>query len=357
MNPGVQPRSSRIPTRYGRIFPPDDAWLATAEPEAVLDPGLPIVDAHHHLWDLRGRTGHRYLLDDFLADAGSGHNVVASIYMNCYEWYRPDDPVNLRCVNETEVAAGAAAMCDSGIYGPIRVAAGIVGFADLTLGDAVAPVLEAHLAAGKGRFRGIRHSGGWDADPVIGNSFPDTVQHFYLRPDFRRGLERLTEMGLSFDAWLYHPQLADLVDLARTFPQTTIIAGHCGCPLGYGPYAGRADEVFAAWKAAMTELSGCHNVVVKLGGMMMRLASYDYNILPKPPGSAALAEMWRPYIETCIELFGPERGMFESNFPVDKMGIGYRALWNAYKRITAGCSATERQALFGGTARRIYRLT
>ena len=349
-------RSSATPTRYGRIFPPDEAWLALAEPETALEPELEIIDTHHHLWDLKHTSGHRYLLDEFLADAGSGHNVVATVFMNCYEWDRAIGPKEMRPVTETEVAAGFAAMCDTGLYGKTRVAAGIVSYADLTLGDGVTPVLEAHRQAGGGRFRGIRHSGGWDADPIIGNSFADMAPDFYLRPDFRRGFARLIGMGLSFDAWLYHPQLLDVVDLARAFPEANIIMGHCGCPLGYGPYAGKTDEVFAAWKASMAELAKCPNVSIKLGGMMMRLAAYDYNVVPRPPTSLELAGMWGPYIRTCIELFGAGRAMFESNFPVDKMGIGYLALWNAFKHIVSDASDDEKRALFSGNARRVYRL-
>jgi predicted TIM-barrel fold metal-dependent hydrolase len=236
------------------------------------------------------------------------------------------------------------------------VAAGIVGFADLTLGDRVEPVLEAHIRAGGGRFRGVRHAAAWDASPVIGNSRTSTGPHVMQQADFRAGLARLTALGLSLDAWVFHPQLADTIDLARTFPSTTIIAGHVGGPLGYGPYAGKGDAVFASWKAHITELARCENVVMKLGGMMMRLAAYDYGSLPAPPSSAAIAAYWRPYMETCIELFGPERCMFESNFPVEKMGTSWVGLWNAFKRIAAGASDTEKRALFSGTARRVYRL-
>jgi predicted TIM-barrel fold metal-dependent hydrolase len=251
---------------------------------------------------------------------------------------------------------GIAAMSASGLYGPTRVAAGIVGFADLTLGDRVEPVLEAHIRAGGGRFRGVRHSAAWDASEVIGNSATARGPHLMAQADFRAGLARLTALGLSLDAWVFHPQLADLVDLARAFPAANIIAGHVGGPLGYGPYAGKRDEVFASWKARIVELARCENVVMKLGGMMMRLAAYDYGVLPVPPSSAELAAYWRPYIETCIERFGPARCMFESNFPVEKMGIGYAALWNAFKRITAGATAEEKHAMFSGTARRVYRL-
>jgi predicted TIM-barrel fold metal-dependent hydrolase len=350
-------RPANVPTPFGRIFPPNKEWLAKAEPEDILDPDLPIIDPHHHFWDLRRSTGDRYLLDDYLDDARTGHNLVASVYMNCYDWDKATGPREMRPVAETEVAAGIAAMCDTGIHGDIRVAAGIVGFADLTLGDRVAPVLEAHIRAGGGRFRGIRHSGGWDADPIIGNSFPDMTEGFYRSSDFRAGFARLAGLGLSFDSWIYHPQLGDLVDLARAFPDTSIIVGHCGAPLGYGPYAGKKDEVFAIWKAAMTELAKSPNVTVKLGGMMMRLGAYDYDAVPRPPTSSELAAIWAPYIETCIELFGTGRGMFESNFPADKQWIGYAAVWNTLKRIATGASRDEKRALFSENARRIYRLS
>ena len=341
------------PTRFGRINPPNDAWLAKQPPEPILEPELPIIDTHHHLWV---RPDHRYLLDELLADLRTGHNVIATVFVECHAMYRARGPVELRPIGETEFVAGIAAMSDSGLYGPTRVAAGIVGFADLTLGDRVEPVLEAQIRAGGGRFRGVRHSAAWDASDVIGNSAVATGPHLMQRPDFRAGLARLMALDLSLDAWVFHPQLADAVDLARAFPRANFIVGHVGGPLGYGPYAGKRDAVFAAWKAGIIELARCPNVVMKLGGMMMRLAAYDYGARPAPPSSAELADYWRPYVETCIERFGAARCMFESNFPVDKMGIGYAALWNAFKRIAARSSAEEKLALFSGTARRAYRL-
>jgi len=339
--------------QFGRIYPPNDAWLATAEPEPILDPELPIVDPHHHLWL---RSGHRYLLDELLADLGSGHNIVATVFEECHSMYRADGPVALRPVGETEFVAGIAAMSDSGAYGKTRIAAGIVGAADLTLGDWVEPVLLAQIRAGGGRFRGVRHSAGYDADPVIGNSGADMQAHLYRRTDFRAGLARLSALGLSFDAWLYHPQLGDVIELARAFPATPIVMGHVGGFLGYGPYAVRRDEQFAAWKRAMTELAACPNVVVKLGGMPNRGAAFDFHTAAKPPSSEQIAALWRPFVEPCIELFGADRCMFESNFPVDKMAVGYAALWNAFKRIAAVASADEKRALFAGTAARVYRL-
>jgi predicted TIM-barrel fold metal-dependent hydrolase len=271
--------------------------------------------------------------------------------------YRAHGPKEMRPVGETEFVAGVAAMSASGQYGSTQVAAGIVGFADLTLGDRVEPVLEAHVRAGGGRFRGVRHSVAWDADPVIGNSRTAPGPHIFARADFREGLKRLTALGLSLDAWQFHPQLPDTIDLARAMPDANIIVGHCGGPLGYGVYAGKKDDVFAGWKRHIVELATCENVSMKLGGMMMRLAAYDYGARPAPPSSAELADYWRPYLETCIERFGARRCLVESNFPVEKMGIGYAALWNALKRVAAGASTEDKAWLFSETARRVYRLT
>jgi L-fuconolactonase len=341
----------RQPTRFGRIHRPDDAWLARQPPEPILDPNQPIIDTHHHLWD---RPDFRYLLHDFLADTNTGHNIVATVFLQCHTMYRAHGPEEFRPVGETEFVAGIAAMSDSGGYGKTRVAAGIVGYADLTLGDRVDAVLEAQIRAGGGRFRGVRHSGNWDADPIIGNGAPGP--DVYQRADFRSGLAQLTALGLSLDAWVFHTQLADVIDLAHAFPTTNIIMGHVGGVLGYGPYAGKRDEIFTSWKKSIAELAKCPNITMKLGGMMMRSAAFDYGAAERPISSQELATLWRPYIETCIDLFGADRCMFESNFPVEKMGIGYAALWNAFKHIASSASASEKQALFSGTARRAYRL-
>jgi predicted TIM-barrel fold metal-dependent hydrolase len=339
------------PIQFGRIYPPDDVWLAKALPESILDPDLPIIDTHHHLWQ---RADHRYLLHELVADLASGHKVVATVFLQCHAMYRASGPQEMRPIGETEFVAGIAAMSDSGAYGPTRVAAGIVGYADLTLGERVEAVLEAQIRAGGGRFRGVRHSGNWDADPVIGNGAPGP--DVYRRADFHAGLARLSALGLSLDAWVFFTQLPDVIDLARAFPGTNIIVGHVGGVLGYGSYAGKRDEIFASWKTSVTELAKCPNVTMKLGGMMMRAALYDYRTAERPVTSEELARLWRPYMETCIELFGPTRCMFESNFPVEKMGIGWAALWNTFKRISAGASADEKRALFHDTAQRIYRL-
>jgi L-fuconolactonase len=339
------------PTRYGRIFPPNAGWLSQRPREPALEPELPIIDAHHHLWD---RLDQRYLLPEFLADLDTGHKITATVFVQCHAMYRASGPEEMRPVGETEFVTGIAAMSDSGAYGPTCIAAGIVGFADLTLGDRVEPVLEASIRAGGGRFRGVRHSAAWDADPVIGSGHP--APGLLHRADFRAGLQRLTALGLSFDLWAFHTQLGEALDLVQACPLTSFVLGHCGGPLGYGPYAGRTEEVFAQWKAGMAALAQCPNVVVKLGGMMMRLAAYDYGVRSMPPTSTELATYWRPYIETCIELFGADRCLFENNFPVEKMGIGYLELWNAFKLIAAGASADEKRALFAGTSERVYRL-
>ncbi len=339
---------------------PNDAWLALGPAEAILDADLPIVDPHHHLWD---HKRHRYLLDELRQDlgnpAGSGHRIVATVFVDCVAFYRADGPAALRPVGETEFANGVAAMCASGTYGELRACAGIVGHADLTLGAAARDVLLAHIAAGGGaggRFKGIRHAGGWDASPLIHNSHTKPPPHLYGDASFRQGLAQLAPLGLSFEAWQYHPQLPEVTALARAFPDTSIILNHLGGPLGVGPYAGQADITFAQWRTHMAELATCPNVTVKLGGLGMRIGMFDHHARPAPPTSQQVADAWRPWVETAITQFGAQRCMFESNFPVDKGAASYAVLWNAFKRIAAGASADEKAALFDGTARRVYKL-
>ena len=340
------------PTAFGRITPPRPDWLAKAPREQIIEPGLPIVDTHHHVW--RDRGG--YMLDDVLADTASGHNVESTVFIECRFQYRMDGPAEMKSVGEVETVAAIAAECESKHKGKARVAAGIVGYADLAMGDRVEPVLAALVQAGGGRFKGVRNSAGWHEDPVIGNNHHGAGPGHYLRADFQAGLNRLTAMGLSLDALVFHHQHADLLALARACPDANIIMNHTGMPLGYGPFKGKEKEVLAVWRKHLAEIAACQNVSMKLGGMMMRLASYDYNQIAAPPSSEVLATHWRPYIEPCIELFGANRCTFESNFPVDKMGIGYAPLWNAFKRIAAGASADEKSAMFSGTAKRVYRL-
>jgi predicted TIM-barrel fold metal-dependent hydrolase len=299
---------------------------------------------------------HRYLLDDLLRDIDTGHNIVSTVFIECHTMYRSGGPEAMKPVGETEFVNGIAAMSASGLYGPTRVAAGIVGFADLTLGDAVTPVLEVHIAAGGGRFRGIRHAAGWVETDEVHNSHTNPPEGLLLDATFRQGYARLAPLGLTFEGWLYHPQIGDLIDLARAFPETTIILNHFGGPLGLGPYAGKRDEIFEHWTLDIAELATCQNAVAKLGGINMKLNGFGWHKREKPPTSVELAEATSRYYAYCIDHFGVERCMFESNFPVDKASCGYNMLWNTFKRIAGGCSPGEKASLFHDTATRVYRL-
>jgi predicted TIM-barrel fold metal-dependent hydrolase len=320
--------------------------------EPALEPGLPIIDPHHHLWD---RPGNRYLVDELVADARA-HNVRQTVFIECSSMYRADGPEEFRVVGETEFVQGIAAMSASGRYGETRVAAGIVGTADLRLGDRIAPVLEAQIAASPQRFRGIRHRAAWADRSVAPNQPADLPQHVLLDPGFRRGYEYLRKYGLSFEGWVYHTHIADLTDLAWAFPDTTIIFNHIGGPIGIGPYAGRRDEVFAAWKPAVAELAKCPNVVAKVGGIQMVVNGYGWHERNRPPTSDELLNANGKWYRYTIEQFGPRRCMFESNFPVDRVSCTYTVLWNQFKKLTKGFSNDERAAMFHDTAMRIYRL-
>ena len=334
----------------------NDAWLArTVEP--TLEPNLPICDPHHHLWDARShRAAPRYLLGDFLEDASSGHNVVSTVFIECGTMYRAGGPEAFRPIGETEFAARIAAMSETGRHGATRVAAGIVGTACLELGDAVAGVLDGQIAAGGGRLRGIRQSASRHASPEVPNHRTEPAPGMYLDPRFREGFRHLAPRGLSFEGWCYHTQIPELNDLARAFPDTTIILDHFGGPLGVGPYAGRADEVFAEWRRFVAPLAACPNVFAKLGGIAMEVNGFGWHERDAPPTSGTLMEATRRYYEHTIGLFGVERCMFESNFPMEKVSCGYNVLWNSFKRLTAGYSGPERALLFHDTAARVYRL-
>lgn len=334
-----------------RYFP-NPKWLAQRK-EEIIEPGLEIVDPHHHLWD---RDEHRYLMPELLADTGSGHNITQTVFIECGAMYRASGPAEMKPVGETEFVNGTAAMSASGRYGPTRLCAAIVGHADLRLGDGVARAREAQVAAGDGRFRGIRHSVTGDASPTLARPRTDPPKGQMADPTWRAGFARLSPLNLTFEAWMYHPQLPDLVDLARAFPQTTIILNHVGGPVGIGPYKGKEAETFAQWKASMTELAKSPNVVVKLGGLGMLMGMFDCYAREVPPSSSDLAAAYKPYIETCIAAFGADRSMFQSNFPPDGASSSYPILWNAFKRLAAGYSASEKGMLFSGTAKRVYRL-
>ena len=332
-------------------------WLALTVEEPI-EPDLPICDPHHRLWD--GETARvvpRYLLDEILEDTRAGHNIVSTVFIECGAMFKPDGPEALRPVGETEFVNGIAAMSASGLYGRTRIAAGIVGTAQLRLGEAAAPVLDAQIAAGGGRFRGIRLGAAWDADPAVPNHRTRPPQGMLGQDDFRAGFALLAPRRLTFEAWCYHRQIPDVTALARAFPDTTIILDHFGGPPGVGSYAGRAGEVHAEWRGFITELATCPNVVAKLGGINMEVNGFAWHERPRPPSSQELTDATRPYYEYTIEKFGVDRCMFESNFPVDAVSCSYTVLWNSFKRLTAKYSAAEKAKLFHDTAARVYRLT
>ena len=334
----------------------NDAWLAQVE-EETLEPDLPICDPHHHLWEFYyTRVADRYLLDEILADLNAGHNVVSTVFIECGANYKAGGPEHMRVVGETEFVNGIAAMSASGHYGEARVAAGIVGHANLCLGESVAEVLEAQVQAGGGRFRGIRHSATWDLAEEVPNARCAPGEHLYGRDDFRAGFAQLAKFNMTFEGWCYHTQIAELTELAQAFPDTTIILDHFGGPVGIGPYEGTLQENFPKWQADISALAQCQNVVAKLGGINMELNGFGWHEKDRPPTSEELMEATRPYYEHTMAQFGADRCMFESNFPVDMCSCSYNVLWNSFKRLTADFSAAEKAKLYHDTATRIYRL-
>jgi L-fuconolactonase len=327
----------------------NEGWLNQRR-EEVIAPGLPIIDAHHHLWE---RESGRYLLDELRGDLTGGHNIRATVFIQCGYAYRSEGPPELRPVGETERVVLIAEQAASG--GATGVCAGIVGYCDFRLGDRVDAVLEAHIAAGAGRFRGIRQSAGWDA-AIVSTTSAVAPRGLLMDPAFRNGLSRLGRFGLSYECSLYHPQLPELTGLAHAFPDLPILVNHCGGPIRIGPYAGDPQQTLAAWQTALRDLAACPNVVLKLGGQAMTIRGFNWQEAPLPPSSEELAASWRQTMDLCIETFGPSRCMFESNFPVDKGMCSYRVVWNAFKRLAAAYSAEEKQALFFDTAARFYRL-
>jgi predicted TIM-barrel fold metal-dependent hydrolase len=350
--PALAQASAAPPTMPASQAPIRNDWLAK-HTEDILEPGLPIIDPHHHLYD---RPRYTYLFPELLADVGSGHNIRATLYEQAGSMYRADGPEELKSLGETEFVCGIAAMSASGNYGPTRCIAGVVGYVDLRLGSRAKGVLERHIAISDGRIRGIRNGSTWSDDPVLKSFGGAAGPGLYLDKNFREGFATLVALDLTFDAWVFQTQLADVVDLAHAFPQARIVLNHVGGPVAIGPYAGKRDEAFAAWQAKIQEVASFPNTYVKLGGLGMKMIGFDFFEKRKPPSSPDLAKAWRPYIETCITAFGPQRSMFESNFPVDKGTCSYQVLWNAFKRIAAGHSADEKTGLFSGAAKKAYRL-
>lgn len=322
--------------------------------EPALEPELPIVDPHHHFYD--EEIG-RYFFDDLREDiATGGHNIIATVYLEASTMYRAKGPVEERPIGEVEFVNGMAAMSASGHYGNTQICAGIIGHADLRRGDAVKPVLEKLIAAGNGRFRGIRHCTNWDTGTAASFLPPSrqVPRHVMRSPAFRAGFACLHPLGLSFDSWLFYPQLPELLELVRAHPETNVIINHVGGVLGIPPHD--RGETFPVWRENLRAFQEFPNVTVKIGGFGMLYWDWDFHEREMPAGSAELAETWRPYAETVIGLFGPQRCMMESNFPVDKQTAGYGVIWNALKRITQNHSPAEKAALYRDTAARVYRL-
>lgn len=335
---------------------PDEAWLAKAPPEAAIDAAMPIVDPHVHFW--HHKSGYKYFVEEFGRDvAASGHNVEATVYIECGSMYRSRGPDHLKYVGETEYAVGQAAMAASGKYTKSLGAAGIVGFADLTLGGRTRDTIDAHIDASNERFRGVRQRAKWDPDPAVRGPVSADGPGLFLRPEFGEGLDYITSKGLLFEASVFHHQIPDVVQLARAHPDARIVVGNNASPIGHSSYAGKDAEVHAVWLAGIKDLSACPNVSIKLGGLLMSLGNFDFTTAARPPTSEELATLWRPWIEPCIELLGAGRCMASSNFPVDRAGITYGALWNMFKRIAAGCSDVDKQLILAGSAKRIYRLS
>ena len=339
------------------------------EIEAVIDPDRIIIDAHHHLHGrfeipagspLSGqeeRVGieRQFLVDDYAA-AVEGCNVVASVAIEAGGMYRRSGPDHLKPVGETEYLNGQAAMAASGAYGPCQVAAAIMAKGDLMAGSRVREILEAHKAAAPDRFRGVRQTAGWDKDPsVFGWMYPFVEAEMYAREDFREGFSVLQSMGLVFDAFILSPQMDDICSLARAFPGAPIVVNHLAVPVGVGRFAGRLEEEFPNWRAGMARMAQNENVLMKIGGLGSLVSEFPSFMARPPFTSQQLADEWRPYVETAIELFGADRCMFNSDLPTNRSGT-FRTLSNAYKHITADCSENEKQAIFAGTAARVYDL-
>jgi L-fuconolactonase len=324
------------------------AWIAQVVEEA-LEPDLPICDPHHHLWLDNGHTGWPYTLDDLLDDTGAGHNVVRTVFLECHAEYRSDGPAHLRPVGETEFVAELAE--ESARRGGTEIA-GIMGNADVSLGDAVEEVLAAHEVAGRGRFRGVRYITAQDPHPPLAMGTSAAMDD----PAYLDGVRMVGAMGYTYDAMVYHPQLPELAEVARACPDTPIVIDHLGGFLGTGPYKDRRDEILDFWRGSMSQLAACPNTYLKVGGIGMPMMGFRWDKQDRPPNSEELAAPWIEPLRWVIDEFGPALCMFESNFPVDKRGAGYVVLWNAFKRIAEPYSADDKRDLFHDTAARAYRL-
>ena len=332
--------------------PGREAWLASVT-EPIIEPERRIIDPHHHLWESPAGMWGRYVLEDLWADTDSGHNIEKTVFIECRSGYAEESPEHLQPVGETRYVAGVAAE-SAKTAGKATIAA-IVGHANLTLGDTVEEVFAAHEEAGNGLFRGIRHAGPFDTTGTLKNPGRNTESP-YLNPEFQAGVRRLGRLGYTYDTWHFFHQNHEYLKLARACPDTTMVLDHFGTPLGVGPYAGKQAEIYQQWKSDIEEIAQCPNVVAKLGGMAMPDNGFGWHDDPAPPSSDAFVAAQRKYFLHTIECFGPERCMFESNYPVDRLSISYHVLWNGLKKIVAEFSESEKDAMFYGTAARVYQI-
>ncbi len=331
--------------------PRSEEWYAAVR-EEIVEPERPIIDPHHHLWAAPSMWG-SYLLEDLWADTESGHSIEKTVFIDCHSSYWTDGPERLRPVGETEFVAAIAE--ESAKRDGAATIAGIVSHANLLLAEGVEEVLQAHEEAGRGLFRGIRHAGPYDTTGTLTNAGRGRPCP-YGEEAFRAGMRTLGELGYTYDTWHFYHQNQDFLALARAVPETTMILDHFGTPLGVGAYAGRREEIFAQWKDDIAAIAECPNVVAKLGGLAMPDNGFGWDKRELPPTSDEFAAAQKRYYLHAIDCFGPERCMFESNFPVDRLSISYHVMWNGMKKIVAGFSEAEKQAMFYDTAARAYRL-
>jgi len=325
--------------------------------EQILDPDIEIIDPHHHLYPNSHwvSEGGAFLIQEFAKDLNAGHKVVSTVYVECSQLYRQTGPEHLRPAGEAEFSSVMARLAETGHFGPARVCEAFVGTANLLRLDILDEVLDALDHASDGRLRGIRYPANWDPDPLVNpSSRPYAIQGVMMDETFRKGVARLSERGLVFEAFQYYPQLSELADLAATLPDAQIVCNHVGGLVGTRAYSG--PDNFDNWKARVLEVAKRPNILMKLGGLANERTNFGFNRRTEDATEDELVETWGPYIRTCIEAFGPNRCMFESNFPVDMCATNYVTLWNTFKRIAADYSESEKADLFAGTARRTYRL-
>ena len=327
-------------------------WLDLVK-EEIIDPEREIVDPHHHLWSGEARTD--YLLEDLWSDTGSGHNIKKTMFIQCRTHLRTEGPEHLEPVGEMDFITKIAEQSRKGSENQ-SIIAGVIAHANLNFGDLIEETLDAHEEAGPGLLRGIRHAVARDDNPE-NLAHPGLGEKGQLsREGFREGVRRLGRRGLTFDSWHYHHQMKEFIELAKAVPDTAIILDHFGTILGVGPYADKKDEIFQEWKKDMAELAKCENVHAKLGGLAMPDNGFGWHLKPTPPTSDEFVAAQKKYYLHTIDCFGPERCMFESNFPVDRCSISYHVLWNGFKKMVADFSEDEKKLMFSGTATRVYNL-